>query len=409
MANVCPKYTDDDLRRVLAEAVAAGKLSPQTERLYRGTMERILRTMRAAGSSSSKAATSICEVLRRPAESYRALEAASGSVQTLSTTLGVLLALMKWMGVREDATAGGEFTRVWRRWSALAAPLREEIRRQREGGEPTDRQRAGLVTWAQVVAKNESLVAAAEAAGTSDAAARAVAEALLSGFYVDLEPRRQADYHRLYVQRGHGARERARVDREPAHVDVSVDPPVLEVRRHKTAGSARLGVHRAEVPPRLAALLRTSLALDARDYVFQPLGGSDVAWTVGAFTKHRLRRLKAWFGPGTTNNSLRHARATAAAADPTLTTGERLQIARAMGHSIETHLGYAFVAPKPPATAVGAFSMTVKDPETGRPVAYTCSPDVAPAAPKDPKGEPKREPKRDPKKTGKQRPTIYKK
>jgi hypothetical protein len=239
-----------------------------------------------------------------------------------------------------------------------------------------------------------------------------VAEALLSGFYVDLEPRRQADYHRLYVQRGHGARERARVDREPAHVDVAVDPPVLEVRRHKTAGSARLGVHRAVVPPRLAALLRTSLALDVRprDYVFQPLGGTgEGAWTVGAFTKHRLRRLKAWFGPGTTNNSLRHARATAAAADPTLTTGERLQIARAMGHSIETHLGYAFVAPKtPPAAAAtaSAFSMTVKDPETGRPVAYTCSPDVvAPAAPKDPK----RAPKRDPKGTSKQRQSSTKK
>jgi hypothetical protein len=308
----------------------------------------------------------------RPNETYARLDAAlrPKSVQTLATTLGGLLAILKHTGMREDIEHGGKASRFGKRWQALYKPLMKELDERRKEGVPTDRQAAGAVSWLHVMAKNEELIAAAT---KKPLGLEATLDALLSSIYVDMEPRRQGDYRRVYLMRSKGSAERA--SKEPAHVDMTLKKPTIEVREFKTAKTT--GTWRAELPERTASLL---LQLPpSREYLFAREDGTP--FKVSGYTDYHNRKLKAWFGPKASNNSLRHARASVIQSDFTMSAGEKDAAAKAMGHSPGMNQRYAYLP-----SANGGTVEIVGRGKDGKAVVYECTPKVTPSGPSAPSG-----------------------
>jgi hypothetical protein len=352
---MCRKFGDDEMRRRLDAALQRGAVSASSHQVYVDAMRR----------AKAVVDSSVCALLMRPNESYARLDAAlrPKSVQTLATTVGGLLATLKHTGLREDLEHGGKASRFGKRWLALYKPLMKELDDRRREGVPTERQAAGAVSWLRVMAKNDELIAACAESGGKGDRLNATLDALLSSIYVDMEPRRQGDYRRVYLQRSKGDAERAK--KEPAHVDLTLRRPTIEVREFKTAKTT--GPWRAQLPARTAALMAQLPA--GREYLFAREDGRP--FSVSGYTDYHNRKLKAWFGPKASNNSLRHARASVIQSDFTMSAGEKDAAAEAMGHSPGMNRRYAYL---PTASGTGATVEIVGRGKDGKAVVYECRP-----------------------------------
>ena len=197
-------------------------------------------------------------------------------------------------------------------------------------------------------------------------------DALLFAMYTEIPPRRQADYHRVFLLTDRRKQGR-RAAREPAHVDLTLKAPRIYVRQHKTARVSGEWSH--ELPPDLVANIRASLLAQPREHLFTTaVDGVTPFDRVASFAQHHNRALKRWFGPHASNNSLRHAMATHVDQQG-VTLRERKEVARAMGHGALMNMAYAFRTKEPKEGGVsedGSFQTTraVK----GRAVRFTCRP-----------------------------------
>ena len=352
MKRLCDKYGDDEVRKRLDGA----SVSPGTRQVYLGAMRR---------AQSVMGRMSVCEILARPNESFSRLEAAlrPKSVQTLATTIGGLLGVMKHAGMREDKENGGIAARFGKRWQAIYQPLMKELDERRLAGTPSLRQEAGNVSWLLVVKKNEEL---ADAALKKHATSEQIQDALLSSFYVDMEPRRQGDYHRVYVMMTEA--DRVNDTQEPSHIDLTMKKPVIIVKEHKTARSG--GPWTAVLPLTTLRLLRRQMSRKgAANYVFAREDGKP--YTTKGFTYYHNRKLREWFGGTVSNNSLRHARASVIQSDFTMTSGEKDAAALAMGHTPGMNKRYAY---RPVALDGDKVEIVGRRRADGRLVVYECKP-----------------------------------
>lgn len=320
---------DDDGIRA---ALIAANLSPATLRTYLAALKR---------TSDALRGKPLAAVLRAPRTSVAALRAAlhDKSEQTLATTVGALGAVLK--HVPGVIPCDERLRAVRAAWGELYSSLRDGTIERMKAGVPTPQQRATHVPWAAIVAKNAALRAAARAERDPRRKPGLLMDALLSAFFVDLEPRRQSDYHRLHVCRTRAELAAADADPDAAYVWIGDDGPApyLVVRQFKTAW--KHGAWRTELPAELAADLRESLRVQPRAFVF--VTADRRPFSVASFTSHHNARLSRWFGPHVSNNTLRHARATDVYANRSLSLLERERIALAMGHSKGMHEMYAFV------------------------------------------------------------------
>eukprot|EP00798_Chlamydomonas_sp_ICE-L_P017727 gene17727-24087_t len=347
---MCERYSDEDVRHSMVQA----PLSVATRQVYMDAMRR---------AQGVLGGMSVCEILMRPNESFERLDKALKMRQTLGTTVGGLLAILKHSGMREDLEFGGKATRFGKRWQALYKPLMKEWDERRKEGKPTDRQEAGAVSWLRVVEKNEELTGVA-LPRKNKATVVQVEDALLSSFYVDMEPRRQTEYHKIFIMRNET--DKAAAVKESAHVDLMAKRPVIVVKEHKTARAAD-GPWNAELPARTVQLLRRLPV--TRKYVFARDDGKP--YTTKGYTDYHNRKLKAWFGEKVSNNSLRHARASVIQSDFTMTTGEKDAAAEAMGHTPGMNKRYAYRAV---AMGKGDTVEIMGRRKDGRPVVYECKP-----------------------------------
>ena len=349
---MCERYGDEEVRRRMMQA----SLSGPTRQVYLDAMRRAQGVLKGM---------SVCEILMRPNESFETLDKALKMRQTLGTTVGGLLAILKHSGMREDLEFGGKAARFGKRWQALYKPLMKELDERRKEGKPTDRQEAGAVSWLSVVQKNEELVGAVLPKNKNKTATTSqVEDALLSSLYVDLEPRRQSEYHKIFILRSEADLDAALA--EPAHVDLTAKQPVIVVREHKNARLADKP-WKAELPTRTVQLLRR--LPETRKYVFTREDGEP--YTTKGYTDYHNRKLKTWFGDKVSNNSLRHARASVIQSDFTMTTGEKDAAAEAMGHTPGMNKRYAFRAV---AMGIGDTVEIMGRRKDGRPVMYECKP-----------------------------------
>jgi hypothetical protein len=352
MKRLCDKFSDDEVRKKLDGAsVSAG-----TRQVYLGAMRR---------AQSVMGGMSVCEILARPNQSFALLEDAlrPKSAQTLATTIGGLLGVMKHVGMREDKEHGGIAARFGKRWQAMYQPLMKELDERRLAGTPSERQEAGAVSWLAVVKKNEAL---SDAGMKRTATGEDIQDALLSSFYVDMEPRRQGDYHRVYVMMTEGGR--AAAEAEPSHIDMTLKKPVIVVKEHKTARGG--GPWTAVLPSTTVKLLRRRMSRKgASSYVFAREDGKP--YTTKGFTYYHNRKLREWFGGAVSNNSLRHARASVIQSDFTMTSGEKDAAALAMGHTPGMNKRYAY---RPVVMDGDKVEIVGRRRADGRLVVYECKP-----------------------------------
>jgi hypothetical protein len=212
--------------------------------------------------------------------------------------------------------------------------------------------------WPEVYEKNNTLYAKA----MQSKEPKALMDALISSFYVDLEPRRQQDYYRLAFNKSAAEHE--------AYLDAEYT--TMTIPQFKTSKS--LGEFVKILPVKVTELLRESLLAQPRTHVFVGRDGNKYK-TIGAWSAHHNARLKEWFGPSASTAGLRHARSTTLSMDPRLTVAERARIAKEMAHGLQTHLSYAQNGLEHEAED-GTFKTTRFSEKLGRYTEYQCSPVV---------------------------------
>jgi urocanate hydratase len=128
-------------------------------------------------------------ILNNPDGNIKKIRVAAGLTTSgaRANALAVLLSVLKHCEVSESEVP----KRIRDRWSELHAE--EQSRAISEFASGTTKT---ALKWSRVHDKNEELYMKAM---SKDAVREDVSEALLSSFYVDIEPRRQEDYIRLYV------------------------------------------------------------------------------------------------------------------------------------------------------------------------------------------------------------------
>jgi hypothetical protein len=336
-----PSRENDAIVESLKRSAAEKSLSEKSVGTYVASLRR------AAGAIGEP---SYRRILRAPEVSMEAMSGKFDNDNTLKTTA---MSLVSVLGHVEGliSTSSEDFERLKARWTREVEPVRARVLESNESSV----RRGSDVNWADVVAKNESLVKLSRA---RPASARAQMDALLSSIYCDMPPRRQSDYAMVRIYRTADE-----VPEEEPGAFVVMDRRRLRINEFKT--SKKLGSYEAEMHPTTFAALERSLRVQPRDQVF-PFK------TVNAFTKHHNTSLKKWFGDDrVSNNTIRRARAAALIGDATLSSHYKKEFAIKMGHSIKTNMDYAFT---PVVNPDGTFDTTRVDPTTGEVIEYTCVP-----------------------------------
>lgn len=376
-----------ELHARLADSAVYGRAQANAAGLLKaGTMDAYVQRARRAVEIVKPRTGGLVEVLLSPGPSYKELEDAlrprepNGSQKPLANVAGAMVAVLTYAKLSEDLRSGGQFARGLAGWKAVSKLASEAVQKQRETSEPTARQERAHVGWDVVHAKNDELWEAASeqmrAKRTTDAerlaASRAVDAALLSSLYVDMDPRR-ADLWRVFLVCR--AADKARVSEEPAYLDVTPSGrgpegrPRLFIKEFKT--SRWMGAFDIELPERTATLLKWSLELRARAYLFGTPEGPYKDST--SFTAFHNRRLKAWFrNKAVSNNMLRHSFASWSQNDPSQSGQARALAAHNMAHSAAMNQQYAF---KPRMTVDGNLRLLIKG-AGRRPEPHLCVPEA---------------------------------
>lgn len=364
---------EDEIIRRLPDAVLLRRLresadikSEQTRRTYDASLRR-------AKTEVSKAAgrdVAYCTMILRPDETVQRLKAAEGwSSSTLMATINGLRALVKHGKLTSDLRAGGRFSRAAARWTEIAKGV--EVKPETEAKE---------IMWTDVQAKTDEMEARARKLSTDPAASPKAAQAawmdaLLSSMYTDHDPRRQADYYRLYVLKAE--RDRKRAEEEAAYMDLTArglreggGVPTLHVKKFKTADA--FGPWETALNTRTYELLKRSLEVQPRAYVF--VGSNNKPFeSANTFTKYHNGKLRAWHGEGVNLRALRHSAASANQGDANRTPAERARRAIAMGHSPSMNgMTYA-TGSKPRRGSDGTYEMLMTG-DTGRLQRFKCVP-----------------------------------
>lgn len=408
-SQTCARLSDEELLGRLRRKAEEGVFTRQTLRTYE---EGLRRTQLQVAGRTTKTGTrgkggktgtqvlqqgqqeqpglpGLCGLMLSPDETVEALRAnTQWGPSTRVACMSAMMSLMKHAGLREDERAGGRFSVAWLRWRALKAvedaAVAELRATQKKEGAGRDAE-----LWGRVMETSDRLereaaglrarlrrgVSGAEASALRRQLAEADERALLSSFYRDLEPRRQADYHRVRIVRQEG--ERAEAERGPAYVDATAGAlrrgggrPRLVVREYKTRKT--YGDFEVALPERTWRLLKRSLESRPRSWVFcRPTG--EPYRDANAFTKWHNGLLRQWYGQGVTLRALRHARATQLHNDPRKTAEERARIAYEMGHSVEVSAGVYASGEAPKLREDGTFEIMATG-RSGEPERYECRP-----------------------------------
>lgn len=331
-------------KEIYADLAVAENVRESTRSQYAKRLKQLERICKA----------DILTVIEHPYDYIGTIKVAISSPGARANAIAVILATLKHCNIPEASDE------IREGWSSIhveeQAPAVDAFT---SGEKKTD------VMWSSIFMENDALYHKAVAAG---ATRHDVSDALLSMFYVDIEPRRQEDYMRLFVKRNQEK------SLETSYVDIGPKRAVLHVEKYKTSKSLKPWVK--ELPERLDKILRLSLALDPRDYVFVGRDGQPYK-TPGAWAKHHNSKLSKWYGPGTNVLAMRHARATSVNQDPRYSAKQRAEIARDMGHRLATNMAYAHVEETEEAPD-GSFTVSRYSKNQKKFIEYGCKPVVLP-------------------------------
>jgi hypothetical protein len=288
-------------------ALDAAPLSVLSKRTYHTH----LRTLRALVGKD------IDYIVRHPKPVYAAICAKTQQVLTRKSYINSITTLFRHLpGLAEKYPAQAI---AWR--AAQAVELTAAAKRY-DSNEPTDKQRAAHVPWADVLKARDALP-------------KASVDYLLLCMFTKIPPLR-ADFDRIAIL--HRKPTAAQVAAEPNYLVVSSTPGAdgvpsmtLVLNEFKTKG-ARLQQYFKDLPEDLCAVIHASLEREPRSYLFvSPLTGERFNSTnaYGLFVMRILRRV---FAPKRVNiNTLRHS--FVSALPDRLRVADKDAIARDMLHS----------------------------------------------------------------------------
>ena len=313
--------------RIYSTLASTEKIAPGTKKQYADRLRQI---------------QSICEpldmhdIFMDPERTYSRLLLSTSKISTrgaMANALGVMLSVIKHV-----FTNGEMSEELKERWTALHKRVQGAASNDFISGETkTD------LKWIRVYDKNIELY---NAAMSTSAKIKDVSNALLSSIYTDLEPRRHEDYLRLYIKTSDAP------SLETSYIDMTLPKPKIYNEMYKTVKSHK--VWSKELPDRFLQLLKKSLDMQPRDYVF--VGSDGLPYnTASAWAQHHNGRLRKWFGPKTNVLSLRHARSTSLNEDARYSLKERMDIGHDMGHKFVTSFAYFQKKDTTPEDKAGAY------------------------------------------------------
>jgi hypothetical protein len=261
----------------------------------------------------------LCRSLINAKETFRVLNENVSNKSSLKTILASILAVLKWTGEKEVNKT------LFMKWYAYYRPLSKDLLEKKNNNEASVRQAENWIPWPDVLSKLEHLKKTEYGSNRH----------LLLAMYCLFRPRRQEDYFKVKLLKSVGQR----ASPEESFVDFISKKPYIVVKHFKTA--TKYDQWRKEIPDDLAEIIRHNYKDTKKSYLFTSSSGEPFA-NRNSFTQYSNRILKGLFDPKkVTVNTLRHSFSTYRNADRDLTIGERMQDAKDMGHSLETHLSYA--------------------------------------------------------------------
>lgn len=244
-------------------------------------------------------------------------------IKTRVATICGLMAYMRYSGVKEKKE------KTFEAWKKIYNPYLHKLNVEAGSNQPTEKQKEAFVDWEVIVKKRDEL-------GGMDYAGK---EHMLLSMYTMIPPRRQLDYYKVKMfTKPHklSAEELAKL---PAYLQLFESPEKLVVNEFKT--SKAYSAWSKEIPADLLKVIKKSIKLHPRDYLFVQKDGSPFS-NGNSFQKFTNRILKSLFdNPKISINTLRHSYRTSRNGVATL--NEMKREAHDMGHSLETHLKYTFI------------------------------------------------------------------
>lgn len=288
--------------------------------------------------------SSIEYILNNADAIYPLMEANIANRGSLKTTVASILGVMKHCNFKSSNKP--QFNAWYRKYE----PLLKELNRQEKSSIPTERQTKGMVRWGDVIAIRDRL-------GKTEYGSR---DHLVLSMYTYLAPRRQEDYHRVFLITKRPYPEKMSI--YPDYLDLTKSPPLLVISSYKTAKT--FDAWEKELTDdykELLDIIKYSIRVNPREYLFTQSNGDPYTNTI-AYTRFSNRVLKKYFGNDVSLNSLRHAAVKASLTDGDKSYDEQNQYAIDMGHGFDTHRKYNKIDPK---KAGIMMSHTTTDPATG--------------------------------------------
>lgn len=282
---------------------------------------------------------------------YPILERNITQRSSLKTTIASVLGIMKHCNIKANNKE------VFNQWYKKYDPLLKELDNQERSSIATERQAKGMVRWGDVIAIRDRLA-------KLEYASR---DHLLLSMYTYLAPRRQEDYHHVFIitKRPYPNN----MSTHPAYIDLTTNPPKLVVKAYKTAKAFNAWEKELTTEYKdLLDIIKHSIRVNPREYLFTQANGEPYTQVI-SFTRFSNRVLKKYFNEHVSLNSLRHAAVKASVTDGDKSYDEQNEYAQDMGHSFDTHRKYNKIDPAKKGIKM---THTTTDPSTGKQRTMDC-------------------------------------
>lgn len=254
-------------------------------------------------------------------------------VGTQRTMIVAILAVYKLLDLKRKEQSSYDL--FLEQYDKLDAVLRDRAK----DNVPTDRQRAGFVSYEELQKVRKRLPVGSK-------------ERLLLSFYGGLIPPLRNDLHACAIRMlkcdDDAARQALLKQITPNEILLPYDrstPGVLILREFKTQDRMNPKLYSRSLGNELSAELRASLLHHPRDYLFLE-NSTGRPYTHSGFAMYARRTLLRLFGRPCTLTLLRHSYISHMLAYGQLSIRDREQLARQMCHSTQTQAQYQWISPK---------------------------------------------------------------
>lgn len=262
-------------------------------------------------------------ILRHPTATMASLDRQGLSLRTRKAYVDSIMAVFKYFDDFADPDAMLEY---YEKWHQVFIKLREQVNDIYADNEPNERQQEAYVEWDEVLRQRDAFPDGSD-------------ERLLLAIYSYIPPAR-ADYGQVPIYEGRQPTDEE-VAEYPNYIVITTRGKVtLTLGEYKTVST--YGTLTRTLPTELAAVIRKSLKMRPRQFLFTTTRSGEAFADGQAFAAYAAKLLNGIFDKPTTINTLRHSFINSLDLNK-LTVRQENEIARGLMHSFETLRRYRFV------------------------------------------------------------------